>query len=268
MKRTRIVLVALAATCIIILFSLPKVVVDNDKVEVSSQPAKQISTAGAPTIDSLTLSRIAYLTESLQQPDNTGKNTIFADSLASLYAGLLLWDSAAMYRQVIAEAEPTPENLLKAGEAFFEAQSITTDASKAEEYGQQARSYFERRSQNAADSLDMTVRIGLTYVSSTNPMQGILMIRNVLQQDPENELALYTLGVLSMQSGQFDNAITRFSQLLEVNPDNLSVYFHLGVSYLEAGDKEKAKEQFETVKTRSEDPEVIANADAYLQEIN
>lgn len=50
--------------------------------------------------------------------------------------------------------------------------------------------------------------------------QGIFKLRDVLKQDPDNVRALYHMGLLSIESGQFDKAIERFEKLILLRPEN------------------------------------------------
>jgi Flp pilus assembly protein TadD len=98
-------------------------------------------------------------------------------------------------------------------------------------------------------------------------MQGISMLRDVLKADPKNELALFNLGMLSIQSGQYNNAIDRLEQLLEINPAHTQGQLLLGIALLNKGDKKKAREQFQKVKDMDKDPAVQATVDSYLQDL-
>ena len=122
--------------------------------------------------------------------------------------------------------------------------------------------------ENHPERLDLKTKIAMTYVSSQNPMQGILLLREVIESDPENEEALYNLGLLSRQSGQLDKAIERFSKIVSINPDHIQARFLLAVTYLDLGESNKAKEQFEIVKRTNDDPAVQATVDSYLEKIN
>jgi Flp pilus assembly protein TadD len=75
------------------------------------------------------------------------------------------------------------------------------------------------------------------------------------------------MGMLSIQSGQYDRAIERLDQLLKVNPKHVQGNLLLGVAYLESGNKRKAREQFEKVKLLDTDPSVHAAADSYLKDL-
>ena len=106
----------------------------------------------------------------------------------------------------------------------------------------------------------------MTYVSSSTPMKGIIMLREVLADDPKNELALFNMGMLSIQSGQYDRAIERLQQLVAINPQHVQGHLLLGVAYLNKGEKAEARKQFEKVKQLDKDPSVQATADSYLND--
>jgi cytochrome c-type biogenesis protein CcmH/NrfG len=98
-------------------------------------------------------------------------------------------------------------------------------------------------------------------------MQGIQMLREVLESDEKNQTAIYNLGLLSMQSGQYDRAVERFEKLVQLDPENLQAQFLLGVSHFESGNKAEAKTQFEKVKSMDADPSVVASVDEYLNQL-
>ena len=108
----------------------------------------------------------------------------------------------------------------------------------------------------------------MTYLSSKTPMQGITMLREVLAEDPKNELALFNLGMLSIQSGQYDKAIGRLEELVKINPAYTQAQLLLGIAWMNKGDNEKAKAQFQKVKNMDKDPSVQATVDSYLKDLN
>ena len=93
------------------------------------------------------------------------------------------------------------------------------------------------------------------------------MMREVLAEDPKNEFALYNMGMLSIQSGQYDRAIERLEELKAVNPDHVQGLLLLGVAYMNKGNKDKARLQFERVKKLDKDPAVLATVDSYLKDL-
>jgi cytochrome c-type biogenesis protein CcmH/NrfG len=98
-------------------------------------------------------------------------------------------------------------------------------------------------------------------------MQGISMLREILVEDPQNEQAIFNMGLLSMQSGQYKRAAERFEELVKLYPENIQGQFYLGVSYFESKQNNKAKKQFQIVRSTSTDPMVLTSVESYLERL-
>lgn len=276
MLKTRIILLISAIILVLIIFNLPKVVVDNDPNELGKTTTPNTENAATqPKADSAHMPQLSVddqtqalsLKEKLRVAKNTEKSIIFADSLAALYEQASKYDSAAKFIEIIAENSPTTENFMRAGNMYYEAYGFAMDPQKQSTMGKKAGTYFEKVLENNPDNLEAKNKLAMTYLTTSNPMKGIMMLREILEKDPKNEDAIFNLGVLSMQSGQYDKAVERFSSLVEINPEHMQAQFFLGVSYLETGQKDKARQQFELVKSLDNDPSVQATVDAYLEDI-
>ena len=91
------------------------------------------------------------------------------------------------------------------------------------------------------------VENALKLIESNNPMEGVFMLRKILEKEPKNKEALFNLGVLSIQSRQFNKAIERFNQLLIIDSLDKRAYLHLGISNFELGNEEEANFFFDKV---------------------
>ena len=78
---------------------------------------------------------------------------------------------------------------------------------------------------------------------------------------------MYNLGLLAIQSGQFDKAVGRFQELAKVNPENVNGQFYLGVTLAKTGAKEEAKKAFLKAKSISPDPALAASVDEELKKL-
>lgn len=272
MKRSQLILIAIGVLAVLGLYSLPKIVVENDSEIADMGEEVQATAPNAIEMHDAELSpeQLESRARSQQVFDNPSSEedqTVAAEELASLYIDLGKFDSAAYYLGEIADQSQTLEDLEKAGQAYYEAFSFALDPEKVSYTAEQTRSYLNQVLENDPSRLDLKTKVAMTYVSSSNPMQGITMMREILEEDPQNEDGLFNMGVLSMQSGQYKRATERFEELIKYHPDNLQGQFYLGVSYFEAKQKNKAKAQFEEVMNMTQDPMILSSIQSYLDQL-
>lgn len=249
-----------------LLFLLPRVVVENEgslKSEVQTEDENPHNTIPENTRNSIVSLRLDYFKD-----PSSDKSAIFADSLNTLYREAGQYDSAAWFAERSASFFNTMDSYRKAGNSYYDAYTFAMEAEKQAKMGEKAREYLSRVVENNASDFDARNKIAMTYMSSSSPMQGIQLLRKILEEAPENETALFNMGMLAIQSGQNDRAIDWLNQLITVNEQHLQGQLLLGVAYQNKGDKENAKKQFEKVKTLDPDPSVQAAADSYLKNLN
>lgn len=285
MRKKQILVSVVAVAAIGVLLSLPKIVVDNegrnnnlesrqDEAAMTEDPVVDNSASPATSADPHSVKipediqfKIDSLREGYKSSANSEKSATFANSLMAAYQSVDLLDSAAWYAEQVAIQSNDLKDQKKAGELYYEAFTYAVDARKAEALGGKARSFYEEVLEANPNDFEAKTKVAMTYVSTSNPMKGIRMLREVLEKDENNELAIFNLGLLSLQSSQYKKAAERFEKLVSINPDHLQAQYWLGVSYFESGEKQKAKAQFEKVKKMDADPEIVASADNYLSRI-
>lgn len=269
MNKPILLVVGLASLLTVGLYSLPKGVVQNTNKQLSAQEgggrtttakADNASAAGSAMEHNAPLSpeqekkRSALLTAYASATDKA-KAT---ETLVEFFRSVSRFDSAAYYAGQLATAQPTEPNLLRAGDLYFEAYGFAVDDKKSADLGQKTRDFYQKALDKNPDLLLAKANMAMTYVSTQTPMQGIMLLREVLQQDPTNEVALFNLGLLSMRSNQYDRAIERFRQILTVNPNSRKARFYLGVSLVEKGEKAEAQKILAEVKATEKDPQILA----------
>lgn len=275
MKRSQLILIAIGIIAIGGLYALPSVVVDNEsKADGVSQENSSASTTSTDPIamHEAELSpdqRLQINTLKLQIAENSSKEEVKSstEDIAAIYQELGQYDSAGYYLSLAADQQSDMGLAEKAGNAYYEAFSFALDPEKVAYTAEQTRKYLNKVLENDPTRLDLKTKVAMTYVSSSNPMQGITMLREILEEDPQNEDGLFNMGVLSMQSGQYKRATERFEELIQYHPDNLQGQFYLGVSYFEAKQNNKAKAQFEKVKTMTEDEMILGSIESYLEKL-
>jgi tetratricopeptide (TPR) repeat protein len=267
MLKTRIILVLVAASLVWLIFLLPKAVVENESQLKEEVPAESSAPAAHSEIPANLSGSIKNIRSQYVQGGTNQKNAIFADSLRSLYFQAGQFDSAAWFAEQAATFFNTTESFLKAGNSYYEAYTFAMGPEKQELMAEKARAWLGKVLEADPKNLEIKSKMAMTYMSSKAPMQGISMMREVLAEDPENEFALFNMGMLSIQSGQYDKAIEYMDRLVLVNPDHVQGQLLLGVAWMNKGNKEKARMQFEKVKQLDKDPAVQSTADSYLKDL-
>ena len=275
MKRSQLILVVTGIVAIVGLYALPKVVVDNEAgaSEISKEDSAGSTEAAEPItmheaeISPVQADEILALKQKISSDSPEIEFISASERLGEIYRDLSKFDSAGYFLSLAAEKYPTQELSEKTGNAFYEAFGFALDAEKVSFTAEQTRKYLGQVLDNDPARLDLKTKIAMTYVSSSNPMQGITMLREVLAEDPTNEDGLFNMGILSMQSGQYKRATERFEELIQYHPSNLQGQFYLGVSYFEANQKNKAKAQFEKVKEMTQDEMILGSIQSYLDKL-
>ncbi len=108
---------------------------------------------------------------------------------------------------------------------------------------EKAISAFEKAISINPENVGNKVNLALTYVEnppSDNPMRGILMLRNLNEENPQNTQVLNQLARLAIRTGQFERAIERLNQVLEIEADNKNAVCLLAQAHQNAGNTEQA----------------------------
>ncbi|WP_230407250.1 tetratricopeptide repeat protein [Pontibacter cellulosilyticus] len=287
MSRSQILIVVIAVALVAAMFFLPKVVVNDDKESLAKgettaavpeghseddghnhgaegEAAADVHTKATPEqLLALTTARAKYN----KATDTQTKNRL-ATELAAAYAAASKYDSAGYYYEIAANARGGEKSYKKAGDAYYEAFTFAATQQRAGELGAKARNMYEQVLKNNPSDLDAKTNVAMTYIASSNPMQGITLLREVIATDPNNQKALFNLGILSIQSGQYDKAVDRFRQLVAVNPEHVEGTFYLALSLANTGEKEEAKTLFNKVKGMSNDPALNTSVDEELAKLN
>lgn len=272
MKRLQIIIIVLAVLSVAGLYSLPRMVVDNDENEAQAmgeQPLPEGDVTNHSTdIPEEALPRLERWKGELILSGEILDNEPALDSLMSVFRELNKYDSAAQYAGAFADRYQETDHWRKAGDAFYEAFTFAVEESKSQQLSQEARKYYDKILDSGVNDLDVKNNIAMLLVDSSVPMQGIMMLREILAEDPKHEKARLNMGTLSIRSQQFDRGVEHFEILVKNYPDNLEGNYFLGVCYLETGQLEKAKAQFEKVKTMDSDPMVQTTVNEFLERIS
>ena len=97
-------------------------------------------------------------------------------------------------------------------------------------------------------------------------MKGILQMRSLSEKYPENADLQWNMGLFSIQSGQYEKAVTRFEKVLNLDAKRLDAYMQLAASYLALQDTSAAKGVLISLIDKSEG-DTQKNAEAMLEKL-
>ena len=229
MNKGQIILVFVAVMAVTGLYSLPKVVVDND----SDQGTQTFVEEGTPNrvvkhsseIPAEVLPQVNKWRNRLFVNNEITDNEEVLDSLMSVFQRINKYDSAAHYAEQFASKFNTIDHWQKAGDAYFEAFTFALDEQKIRLLGNKAREAYKIVLESQPDNYDAQHNVAMTYISSNSPMQGIMMLRNIIEKNPDNMQALMSMGRMSIRTGQFENGVNRFESLVSYYPENIEGNF-------------------------------------------
>ena len=274
MTKSRIILLFAIAASTIALYMLPRFVVDNTSVQVTGEPQNDSESQSSENhdhafeISEAEQAKINAFYDSFLNANNQEKRLIFADSLAKAFKSVGKLDSLAKYLEIRAIEYPSIENFLLAGDGYYEAFNFAVDQSKRNYLAEKAQNYYSRILEENPELLDVKAKMAMTYVAGSNPMNGISMLRKVLEQDPDNQLAIYNLGMLSITSGQMEKALGHFRRLSVVDPDNPEAHFYSGYCLFELGKVDESKLSFQKVLSLGIEGDLTRASEDYLKRIN
>ncbi len=283
MQKSFIIIIVIAFGLVGGLYSLPKVVVNDEKRTLEQSSNEAPATANR---DKVTESKTQESAESHGATLSVEQQRVIeqlkgsylngstakvkmnaADELIAKFVEYTRFDSAAYYAEEVAKIEPSEKNWMKAGNLYYEAFTYSLQAEKTTVLGEKAREIFTKVLAKNPENLLAKTNMAMTYVSTSTPMQGIMMLREVIAKEPDYEPALFSLGILSIRSNQFGKAVERFKQILKNNPANSKAALNLGYCLAELDRKEEAKEILEKVLNNSTDSQEKAAANEILSKL-
>lgn len=210
---------------------------EQTDVNVLIKEAKAAMTSGQQAEVFLLEEALAEITT-----DDTLKIDTYKE-LASKWFSLGHPGISGYYAQEIATLENTEESWSIAGTTY----TICVQRSEVKKVREfctnRAIQSFESAISLNPDNIQHKVNLALCYTENPpadNPMKGILMLRSLDDESPENALVNTSLARLAIQTGQFDRAIQRLQTVLGNEPENNTANCLMGQAYEKAGKAEMA----------------------------
>lgn len=152
---------------------------------------------------------------------------------------------AGGFAEKVAEIENTDAAWSVAGATYFQALQGSDNPILRQYCAGRAIKAFESAASLAPDEPEHRVNIALVHAeqpSADNPMQAVLLLRELEAKYP-NEPAVYNaLGRLAIKTGQWERALQRLEKAYQLDPSNTNTPCLLAKAYEGAGNTAKAEE--------------------------
>lgn len=258
MTRTQLILVLGAVALVVVLFQLPRSVVENEQLQEVTE-----SVSHSMEIPQEVETQINELRRLINEEGNVDKKANFAHSLARRYLDYGLVDSAARVAEEIERWQNVPSE--QVADIYFTAYERSSGPEQAKKYAANARAVLQELLEKDPTNLFLKNRLAMTLVVSENPMAGIGMLREILAQDETNRQAILNLGLLAIQSGQFERAKERFENLVSMDAGDHEAKLYLAVSLMEINQQSQARLLLEEILATSDSiPAIKMMANDYL----
>ncbi|MCU0423688.1 MAG: tetratricopeptide repeat protein [Bacteroidia bacterium] len=185
-----------------------------------------------------------------------------------------IWDSmqvsyvSAFYTQKIAEMVNDEVSWLATGNKYYTAANFSNDSSLTFDAIKKAKNAYSKVLGLNPNNLQAKNALAVCIIQGDNDvMKGVAMLKEIVAADSSNTQAIFTLGMLSIQSNQFDKAQERFEKLIKLEPFNPEYYFYLGEVYAKSGDTKKAIKTYETCKTLVSDKKAKEEIDIIIEKL-
>ena len=228
---------------------------------------KSVSELAKQGINASIAGEISALEGEVENAQGEEKITLL-QSLAAKWEDLAKPIPQGFIYKEMAQVAPKLDYWVKSGDAFRAGYTNQQDTALASALNKLAIESYQQAVDLDANNLAAKTGLGASLVTgSTNPMAGIALLREVVQADPKNLDANKTLGLFSMQSGQFDRAIDRFKTVIEIKADAES-YFYLATAYEKIGQKSEAIAAYSKSKELAADPTLSQYIDRQIEELS
>lgn len=276
MLKYRILIAVIAILACVVLYFLPRFVMENDedqelvqrggREEVLRSPPDEAGVMEEKTrIPAEVAEAAGVLSNMLQESEVNSKKYInFVDSLARLYFRSGIYDSSARYFEMLLEYRNAAADYANVGLSYYELFNIAANEETSSYYAEKAKNSYDEAIKLDSSVISWQIKRAMLDVSGSNPMDGIFRLRDIAEENPDNGEVQYQLGVLSMQTGQTENAVERFTKVVNLEPNNFQGRLFLGVSLKQLNKVQEAVEHFQYVIENSDEKELVAIAKSHL----
>ncbi len=200
--------------------------------------------------------------------EKSNGNLNYFDSIATVWDEMKLFALSAYWYELKATEEQSEKTYLNAAYRYFDAMKQAVDTSVKNLLTQKAIHAYSKVLELNPGNLNAKSDLGVLYAEGTNePMKGITLLREVVAENPDHEMAQMNLGFLSFKSNQYEKAIERFDKVLSINPARIDMHIYKAQTYRQMNQNDKAIKELELFIASSDNKDLVAEAVKLIEEL-
>ena len=217
------------------------------------------------------ITRLSSIENSVKRGDVKDQQLQVYHQLAKFWSdSAKMFEPFAYYTSEAAKLENSEKSLTFAAHLFLD--NLLTEGDPAMQHwlGENAKVLLDKALVINPANDSSKIGLGICYMFgniSDNPMQGILEVRKVVQEHPENLYGQMVLGLGGKKSGQYDKAIERFKIVLNKEPENLEAIFNLAETFELKSDKANAVIWYQKARDLIKVPDAKIALDKRIKEL-
>ncbi len=190
-------------------------------------------------------SALAALEAKLEAATNDAEKVLILKRISAFWYQSNQLPVAGGIAEQVANLENADSSWSVAGGTFFTALANAQDPAIRDYCAQHAVAAFENAASLAPEKVEHRVNLALVWAENPNPenpMQAVMILRDLEKEHPENPSVYNALGRLAIKTGQWQKAVERLEKSWSLNKNNPNTPCLLARAYQGLGNNDKANE--------------------------
>lgn len=196
-------------------------------------------------LDATQSTQLAEQEQALEKAATDAERVVVLKKLSGLWYEFGQIPVAGGFAEQVAELENADSSWSVAGATFFNGLVASQDPVIRSFCADHAIKAFESAASLNPAQVEHRVNLALVYAENPppdNPMQAVLMLRELESKHPDNPAVFNALGRLAIKTGQWQRAVERLEKAWSLDKNNPNTPCLLAKAYEGAGNTTKANE--------------------------
>lgn len=231
----------------------------------------QLNQLASGTLSKIQKDSIELLTANFNAAKTNNEKASALTALANAWSKTGNIIMAGTYFEQLATIDNQSQSWYDAAMRFSLGYNNATDSLVRNFAVNHAISSYQQLIKTDSVNLDYQVGLALAFMDGAgNVMQGVSLLKQVEQKDPDNIQMNLTLGRFGIMSGQFDKAISRLQKVISLSKEDAvkaEAWYQLGEAYRATGKKDDAIKALETSRDLLTNEDFKKQLDIYIQQL-